>query len=83
MEREIRKAIMDVLMASIDKENYGMLSTRNASRCSYNILYTAKIRFEGNNIMQDGNLIGIIKRRYSSRRVHLMYKELKPCIAWL
>lgn len=39
MKKEIKKAILDVLMASIDKGNYGMLSTREASYQSYKILF--------------------------------------------
>ena len=42
MKKEIKKAILDVLMASIDKGNYGMLSTREASYQSYKILATEK-----------------------------------------
>ena len=70
------------VFTSIDKGNYGMLSTREASYQSYKILATEKVQIKGNNIMQDGKLVGVIKRRYSSRKVQLMYKELKPCIVW-
>ena len=82
MKQEIKKAVLDVIMASIDKGNYAMLSTRKASYHSYKILATEKVQIKGNNIMQDGKLVGVIKRRYSSRKVQLMYKELKPCIVW-
>ena len=37
MKQEIKKAVLDVIMASIDKGNYGMLSTRKASYHSYKI----------------------------------------------
>ena len=46
-------------------------------------LHKAGIRVKENCVEQDGRKLAIIHRRYSQRKVHLCYRELKPTIEWL
>ena len=50
---------------------------------SYGFKLGDKIRVKDNYVEQDGRKVAIIHRRYSQRRVHLCYRELKPTIEWL
>lgn len=85
--KEIKDAVLDVVMGRIDKNNYGMLSNYQVRPCNVFILHRSKIQITDKNylpdeILQDGVTIGKIHHRYASRKVNGMYKTLKPKIEW-
>lgn len=83
MEKLLRNAVMEQLLCAIDHGNYGMLSTRRVSLDTFHLLATNCIRIKGNKVLQNGIEVAKIERRYASRKVCGMYKELKPKVTWL
>lgn len=94
MNKELQRAIKEVLKARIDKENHGMMVTKKVSHQDLRLLFDNEIDiyhgynskgFNGKNnvIVQRDKIIAIIKPRYASKKVNGMYKELTPIIEWL
>ena len=85
--KEIKYAIADILMARIDRENYGMLSCYRALDSSHRILETNGIHITSrlsttDEVMQDGKEIAKIKYRYAAHKRDGMYKMLRPEIIY-
>jgi hypothetical protein len=75
--KELKSAIMEILVYEVDQNNYGMLSMMInpfASRVKCN---REGILFEGDYITKHGVIVGKVHHRYSTR------KELKPKVEWL
>lgn len=94
MEKNLQKAIKNVLSVRVDSENYGMLSTKKNSHSDLRLLYENNIDIhfgyyskgingQKNVIVRDNKVIAKIEPRYSSRKVNGMYKQLQPKIEWL
>lgn len=86
--KQIKDAVMDVVMMRIDHANYGMLSGYRMPYASANVLERNKIRITSrlcttDEVVQDGNVIAKITYRYATRKVNGMYKMLKPQIAYV
>lgn len=81
-EKEIKKAILDVLNDSIDKGNYGLNSRYRVDYHSVNLLHVENVRVDNNKniVTKDGTPIYKINRRHASRKQNGMYKELTPTI---
>lgn len=86
--KEIKKAVMEVVMDGIRRSNYhndtfgGRLNDWGPVRAT-RLLWDNKIKITDYAVMQDGVKIATIHWRYSQRKVHLCYRELKPTIEWL
>ena len=88
MNKELVNAIKNVLKVRIDRGNYGMLSNAKNNlrdvqlldRNNIDIYYDRSFNGKSNVIVQDEKIIGIIHRKYSSKKVNGMYKELQPKI---
>lgn len=78
MNKQIKDAIMDMLKARIDRENYGMLSNYRISPSSPLILKNNGIVIDGNFVYQNGKPIFKIIDRYAAKKTNGMYKKLKP-----
>lgn len=88
MNKEIKNAVMDIVMANIDHANYGMLSNVRASNRSYNILWENNIKVTDSmgsedKILKGDVVIGNIEYRYAMRKRDGMYKMLKPKITYI
>ena len=88
MEKNLKKAIKNVLATRIDRANYGMLSTKKNNPIDLRLLWENNIDihfgyydkgFNGqkNVIVQNNEIVAKIKPRYGK------YKELQPTIEWL
>ena len=88
ISKELKAAVMEVLLDSIKRTNYqndtfgGHMSGWGPVRAT-RMLHENKVRIKDNVVEQDGVKVATIHRRYSQRRVHLCYRELKPTIEWL
>lgn len=88
ISKQLKKAVMDVIMDGIKRTNYfndtfgGRLNDWG-SVVAQRMLHENGIRVHDNAVEQNGTPIAKIHRRYSQRRVHLCYRELKPTIEWL
>lgn len=88
ISKGLKKAVMDVIMDGIKRTNYhndtfgGRMNGWGPVQAT-RMLYEYKIRVKDNYVELDGRKVAIIHRRYSQRRVHLCYRELKPTIEWL
>lgn len=86
--KEIKKAVMEVVMDGIKRANYyddtfgGRMDGWGPVQAT-RLLFENKIRVKDYEVLQDGKPIAKIHRRYSKRKVHLCYRELKPTIEWL
>lgn len=67
-EKQIRNAIMNVILERIAYSNDGMLSTVRAAASSVNLLARYKIRIAGNAVTQEDHIIYNIHRRYSAKK---------------
>ena len=85
MKPELKKAIMRTLQVQIDRNNYGMMSSSRPDWSDAATLNRAGIVIDSraNEIRQNGQPVAKIRRNYASRRVNLMYKELKPTLITL
>lgn len=87
LQKQIKDAILDLLMSRIDRENYGMLSTYRMSLKSEVILeenhihVTSKLRTT-DTVTQNGKVIATVKYRYAAREVNCNHKMLKPQIIY-
>ena len=81
-DKQIKNAIMDVLKARVDRENYGMMSRASASMKNIMLLADNNIDIDRNMrfVTKDGEKIFKIKRKYASKKVNGMYKELTPTL---
>ena len=88
ISNELKKAVMEVVMDRIKRENYfndtfgGRMDGWGPVR-AINMLWDNKIKVKDYHVEQDGRKVAVIHRRYSQRKVHLCYRELKPTIEWL
>ncbi len=88
ISKELKKAVMDVIMDGIKRTNYhndtfgGRMNGWGPVQAT-RMLHENKIHITDYSVEQDGKKVAIIHRRYSQRRVHLCYRELKPTIEWL
>lgn len=78
--KEIRNAILDILKANIDRENYGILGKYRVNPQSYKILAKANIKISGNSVLENGKEIYHIQRKYSTKKRDGMYKQLVPSL---
>lgn len=88
ISKEIKKAVMDVVMDGIKRTNYhndtfGGRMNGWGPVMATRMLWENGIRVKDNSVEQNGVTIAKIHRRYSQRKVHLCYRELKPTIEWL
>ena len=85
---EIKKAVMEVLLDGIKRTNYhndtfgGRMSGWGPVQAT-RMLWENKIKITDYAVTKDGVKVATIHRRYSQRKVHLCYRELKPTIEWL
>ena len=88
ISKELKKAVMDVIMDGIRRSNYhndsfgGRLNDFGPV-VAKRMLHENGIRIKDYSVEHDGKKIATIHRRYSQRKVHLCYRELKPTIEWL
>lgn len=78
MDIQIKNAILDVLKERCAVFNDGMLARYRASAQNRKILVLAKIRINGGNVTQDGELVAHVHHRYSTRKVGGCYRQLTP-----
>lgn len=86
--KQIKDAILDLVMSRIDRENYGMLSNYYMDSRTLSILEENNIKVSRklcitDEVTQDGNIIAKINYRYSSRKIGCLYKMLKPQIIYV
>lgn len=81
-ETKIKNAIMECLMAVIDRENYGMMSTKSASIEASNVLRQNGIKVDYRNgiVYKDESPLYKIRRKYAKRKANGFYKQLKPTL---
>ena len=78
MNIQTKSALLDVLKERCAVFNDGMLARYRASAQSRKILALAKIRINGANVTQDGELVAHVRYRYSTRKVGGCYRQLTP-----
>lgn len=78
MTKEVKDAVMRCLMYNIDQENYGMFATRKYSWEDAHILKRNGVSISDSAVLVNDEIVYLIKRKYSSRKVDGMYKQLKP-----
>lgn len=78
MDIQTKTAILDVLKERCAVFNDGMLARYRASAQSRKILAQTKIRIDGANVIQDGELVAHVRHRYSTRKVGGCYRQLTP-----
>lgn len=83
MEKELKKAILDIIKGGVNRRNYQMCSTYHINHNSIIICDRNNIHFTENQILQDGVVIATIKKRYAARKCKGMYKELTPIITYI
>lgn len=71
---------MEHLTVDIDHSNYGMLSSTSVGWDTIIFLRNHKITFTDSYVLQNGNPIYKINRRYAAKKRNGMYKELKPTL---
>lgn len=88
MEKEIKKAILDMVNGRIERVNYGMCSkhfirTSSLAICEKNnIRITDKIEYK-DTITRNGVIIGEIRYKYVAHKRNGMYKMLNPIITYI
>lgn len=82
-EKKIKDAVMDTLKAQIAHGNDGMRSTYRSSEQSFKIMRQFKVIIEKNTVMQNGEPMFAIHRRYSSRKTNGCYRELTPTLEYI
>ena len=82
-EKKIKEAVMDKLKAQIAHGNDGMLSTYRSSEQSAIILRRFNVSIEKNTVMQNGEPLFAIHRRFSSRKMNGCYRELTPTLEYI
>ena len=78
MTKEVKDAVMRCLMYNIDWENYGIFATRKFSWEDARVLKQNGISISDSAVLKDDEIIFLIERRYATRKVDGMYKQLKP-----
>ena len=78
MDIKTKTAILDVLKERCAVFNDGMLARYRASEQNHKILALQKIRINGANVTQDGELVAHVRHRYSTRKVGGCYRQLTP-----
>lgn len=73
-----RKMILNYLMYQIDRNNYGLLSTFKPDNQALKYIRDNNIQIKGNKVIKDGEPIYNIIRKYASKKINGMYKELSP-----
>lgn len=86
--KQIKDAVLDLLMSRIGYENYGMSSNYRMSRQSERILEQNGIRVTSklcapDTVTQNGETVATVNYRYSARRINGRYKMLKPQITYI
>ena len=86
--KQIKDAVLDLVMSRIDCKNYGMLSNYRLNCRTNEVLHDNNIKVTGklcttDEVTQNGNLIAKIKYRYASRKINGMYKMLIPLITYI
>ena len=86
--KQIKDAVLDLLMSRIDRENYGMLSNYRMSRQSERILEQNGIRVTSklcttDTVTLNGETVATVNYRYTARKINGMYKMLKPQIIYV
>lgn len=82
-EKQIKEAVMDTLKARIAHANDGMLATYKSSDQSFRTMMQYKVRIEGNQVIQNGEPLFAIHRRFSSRKTQGCYRELLPKLEYI
>lgn len=75
--KELKSAIMEILVYNVDQSNYGMMSMMTDPFAARKKCFNEGILFEGDYITKHGVIVGKVHHRYSTR------KELKPKVEWL
>ena len=88
VSKEIKNAIVDVLMWRIDRGNYGMLSTYRMNSRSTMVLANNGIKITNkfcttDEVTQDGKVVAKITYRYAAHKKDGMYKMLRPKIEYV
>lgn len=85
--KELKNAVLDSVMHQIDRSNNGMLSRYKVSASNMLLLYKNNIRVSLDKCIvyneETNEVIAKIKRKFSSRKTNLCYKELKPTIEYV
>ena len=87
VSKEIQNAVNDILLARIDKDNYGMLGKYRMSFDSHKIVKRENIvipteMYGVREIRRNGEIIGTVEFRFSSTKRNGMYKMLNPKFVW-
>lgn len=80
MSPQIKRAIISKLKYQIDRSNYGMMSTVRPDWSAEQTLNREGYALKGDEVLCHGVVVARVHRRYASRRVNLMYKELVPTL---
>jgi len=78
MNKQLKDAATRVLLAKIDRQNYGMFGNVKVSARDQMDLRNAGITSDDNYIYEHGAKVYKINRRYAAKKVDGMYKQLKP-----
>lgn len=81
--KDLKNAILNKILADIDRENNGMLSAARVNFSDLSLLRRENVTFRNNDIFKDGVIIAHIKRRYAAKKVNGAYKQLKPIIEYM
>lgn len=87
VSKEIKNAVKDMLLAKIDRQNYGMLGNYRMSFDSHKIVRKENIvipteMYGTREILQNGEVIGNVEFRYASKKRNGMFKMLNPKFVW-
>lgn len=83
--REIKEAVMTVLLESIQNSNAGNGFGWPVNRVSLRarrMMHDNGIRINDCSVTQHDKKVAVIHRKYAQHKVRLCYKELKPTIEW-
>lgn len=86
--KQIKDAILDLLMSRIDHANYGVFSNYRISRQSEDILEFYRIRVTSelctaDTVTLNGETVATVNYRYAARKINGMCKMLKPQIIYV
>lgn len=91
IDNELKTIIEEYIYAEVDSSNEAdgfasHLSSMHSMRDMFDMkktLRAEKITITGDSVIMDDEKIAEIHRNFSTRRVRLCYKQLRPKIIWL
>ena len=87
VDNKVKQALMQYVCEGIDKVNRfngfeSNYASKNVMPCEVYDVLKLGYRIKDTKILLNGEVVGKVIRKYSNRKVHLTYKELKPTLVF-